>query len=318
MTTGGVTAAGSSARDRGAPSRPLGLRVDVDTHDGTRDGVPRLLGVLRAAGVTATFYFSMGPDRSGRAVFNVLRRGFLAKMRRTGAARVYGWRTVLSGTLLPARPIGTAFPAILGRARDEGHETGVHAWDHRTWQDQLLRFSPERVARELDRGYQAFLATTGERPATFAAPAWLTREDALTHEDGYRLAFASDCRGVEPFLPVVAGQVLRTPQVPATLPTLDEALGDTHQDATSYFRGMLDEACRAPWPVFTLHAELEGGPYAEEFAQFLREAQERGFRCVPLGRLLADRISAGPLATASLGYAAVRGRHGVLSVQLTG
>jgi undecaprenyl phosphate-alpha-L-ara4FN deformylase len=298
------------------PARIIGLRVDVDTHEGTRDGVPRLLEIFRSAGVSASLYFSMGPDRSGRAVFNVFRRGFLAKMRRTGAGRVYGWRTILSGTLLPARPIGTAFPDILRRARDEGHETGVHAWDHRTWQDRLLRFPEDRVARELDRGYQAFLSATGERPETFAAPAWLTRDEALVHQEEYRLAYATDCRGVEPFLPVVAGRALRTPQVPATLPTLDEALGDTHATPADYFRAMLDEAGGLSWPVFTLHAELEGGPYAQEFSEFLRAAAERGFTCAPLGRLLAERLRRGPLAVGRLGYGPVRGRHGLLSVQV--
>jgi undecaprenyl phosphate-alpha-L-ara4FN deformylase len=46
-------------------SRILGLRIDVDTHEGMRDGVPRLLDVLRGAGVKGSFYFAMGPDRSG-------------------------------------------------------------------------------------------------------------------------------------------------------------------------------------------------------------------------------------------------------------
>src|SRR4029079_11768611 len=122
----------------------LGLRVDVDTHDGMRLGVPRLLDVMREEGVKATFYLSMGPDRSGLAVLNALRPGFLRKMTRTGAARVYGLRTVLSGTLLPSRPIATAFPEIARRVRDEGHETGVHAWDHRKWQGRLPPFSPPR------------------------------------------------------------------------------------------------------------------------------------------------------------------------------
>jgi hypothetical protein len=75
---------------------------------------------------------------------------------RTGAASVYGWRTVLSGTLLPSRPIGTAFPDIARRARKEGHETGVHAWDHRQWQDRLLRFPKEKTADQLDRGFRAY------------------------------------------------------------------------------------------------------------------------------------------------------------------
>ena len=289
----------------------LGLRVDVDTHDGMRDGVPRLLEIMADEGVKATFYFAMGPDRSGLAVLNALRPGFLRKMTRTGAARVYGLRTILSGTLLPSRPIATALPAIARRTRDEGHETGVHAWDHRRWQDRLLRFPPERTAGELDRGFRAYQEIFGEPPRTFAAPAWLTNDDALLHEETYALAYASDCRGTEPFLPVVRGRTLATPQVPATLPTLDEALGDTFNDAPSYFAAMLEEAVRQPWPVFTLHAELEGGPYAEDFRAFLRA----GLRCVPLGELLAERRNHGPLPACPLYHAPVRGRHGVLSTQ---
>jgi undecaprenyl phosphate-alpha-L-ara4FN deformylase len=297
------------------PARLLGLRVDVDTHDGMRDGVPRLLDLLAAAGVRATFYFAMGPDRSGRAVLNALRPGFLGKMRRTGAARVYGWRTIVSGTLLPSRPIGAAFPAIGRRARDEGHEIGVHAWDHRTWQDRLLEFPESRVREELDRGRAAFTDTFGEAPKTFAAPAWLTRDEALLHEETFGLDFGSDCRGIEPFFPVVRGKSLATPQVPATLPTLDEALGDTHADAASYFEAMLIAAERARWPVFTMHAELEGGPYDAAFARFLADADAHGIRAVPLGSLLAERLRHGPLPAASLAHRPVRGRHGVVSTQ---
>jgi peptidoglycan/xylan/chitin deacetylase (PgdA/CDA1 family) len=293
----------------------LGLRVDVDTHDGMRDGVPRLLEVMEEEEVKATFYFAMGPDRSGLAVLNALRPGFLKKMTRTSAARVYGLRTVLSGTLLPSRPIGVAFPRIACRARDEGHETGVHAWDHRQWQDRLFRFPPEKTAAELDKGFRAYEQIFKAPPRTFAAPAWLSNDDALLHEETYGLDYASDCRGTEPFLPIVRGETLKTPQVPATLPTLDEALGDTFQDAPAYFAAMVDEATRASWPVFTLHAELEGGPYDEDFRVFLRRARSAGLRCVPLGELLAERRRQGPLPACAMHHAPVRGRHGVLSTQ---
>ncbi len=298
----------------------LGLRVDVDTHDGMKNGVPVLLDVFRDAGVKGTFYLSMGPDNSGKAVFNVLRRpGFLAKMRRTGAARVYGLRTALSGTLLPARMIAVAFPDTARRVIAEGHEAGVHAWDHRRWQDKLQRLSENEVASQLGQGRQAFVNIFGEPPRTFAAPAWYGDERSLQVEEWYALEYASDCRGVEPFLPVVGGKRLATPQVPTTLPTLDEALGETHREARAFFASMLDAAASAAWPVLTVHAELEGGPYAADLRWFLERAGERGIRPVPLGELLATRRASGtPLPERTMGYGTVPGRHGTVFMPVGG
>ncbi len=298
----------------------LGLRIDVDTHDGMRDGVPKLLEVLGARGVKGTFYLSMGPDNSGKAILNVLRRpGFLAKMRRTRAARVYGLRTILSGTLLPARMIAIALPEVARRITAEGHEAGVHAWDHRHWQDDLERMSEGQTARELARAYEAFAEVFGAPPTTFAAPAWMGSDASLSFQENLGLDYASDCRGEEPFLPVVGGAALATPQVPTTLPTLDEALGETHADAPSFFAAILEAAPHASWPVFTVHAELEGGPYAGDFGTFLDQAAARGIRPVPLAELLAARRAAAPpLPVCPMRYGTVPGRHGKVFMPVAG
>jgi undecaprenyl phosphate-alpha-L-ara4FN deformylase len=297
-----------------ARPRLLGLRVDVDTHDGMRDGVARLLDVLAAAGAGASFFFAMGPDRSGRALVNALRPRFVAKMLRTRAARLYGWRTLLSGTLLPSRPVASAFPALVRRVDRLGHETGVHAWDHRAWQDRIARFPAERVRSELDRGRESFIAIMGRSPACFAAPAWVTNDVALLHQERFGLLYASDCRGTEPFLPRIDGRSLRTPQIPATLPTLDEALGAECRDAPSFFTMIRERLRGGEWPVLTLHAELEGGPYAGDLAAFLDRLKDDGVRCLPLRELLGDRLRRGDLPVRSIGMRAIPGRHGVLSV----
>jgi undecaprenyl phosphate-alpha-L-ara4FN deformylase len=298
-------------------SRILGLRIDVDTHEGMRDGVPKLLEVLGAAEVKGSFYFAMGPDRSGLAIVNVFTRpGFLKKMLKSGAPKIYSLRTMLSGTLLPARPVATAFPDILRRTDREGHETGVHAWDHRRWQDRLPHFRQEEIVRELERGAEAYTAILARSPRTFAAPAWFSCDDSLLHQETMALTHASDCRGTEPFYPVIEGRLLITPQVPATLPTLDETLGGIDPDATAFFTRMLGEVQKSGWPVLTIHAELEGGPFAAEFSAFLAKAKAAGIRVVTLKNLLDDRIDAGrPLPCCAMSYGAVEGRHGLVSIQ---
>ena len=46
----------------------LGLKVDVDTLRGYLEGVPALLDLFRKRGIRASFFFSMGPDNSGKAI----------------------------------------------------------------------------------------------------------------------------------------------------------------------------------------------------------------------------------------------------------
>src|SRR5579864_5719440 len=84
----------------------LALKVDVDTLRGTREGVPRLLDILRRHGAGATFLFSVGPDHTGRAIRRVFRPGFIGKVQRTSVVRHYGLPTLLYGTLLPGPDIG--------------------------------------------------------------------------------------------------------------------------------------------------------------------------------------------------------------------
>ena len=98
----------------------LGLKVDVDTLSGLTEGIPALLKVFAAREIRASFFVALGPDNSGRAIFRVFRqRGFLEKMLRTRAPSVYGFPTMLYGTVLPAPSIGRAafglLPRVTGR-----------------------------------------------------------------------------------------------------------------------------------------------------------------------------------------------------------
>ncbi|MEN6509620.1 MAG: 4-deoxy-4-formamido-L-arabinose-phosphoundecaprenol deformylase, partial [Smithella sp.] len=89
----------------------LGLKIDVDTYWGMRNGVPRLLRTLKDFHVQGTFFLSIGPDNSGRAVLQLIKNPrFLKKMMRTKAASLYGWKTAFYGTLLPAPMIALSLP----------------------------------------------------------------------------------------------------------------------------------------------------------------------------------------------------------------
>src|SRR5579863_575905 len=151
----------------------IALKIDVDTHQGVGEGVPRLMRALNDLGVTATFLIAMGPDNSGRAIVRVLRNpGFLKKMRRTRAVAMYGLRTVLSGTLLPARPIALAFPNVMRDLARGGFEVGIHGYDHVRWQDRLDEIGEHGIRGEIADAFEAFRAVMGSSAQGFGAPGW--------------------------------------------------------------------------------------------------------------------------------------------------
>src|ERR1041384_3486426 len=100
----------------------VALKIDVDTHHGLASGVPRMLDALSRRGVAASFYGAMGCANSGKAIRRFFtQKGFARKMLRSGAVRLYGLRTALYGTVLPAPEIARSFPAVLRRTVADGH-----------------------------------------------------------------------------------------------------------------------------------------------------------------------------------------------------
>src|SRR5580692_169847 len=137
-------------------STSIGLKVDVDTLRGTREGVPRLVALLKKYGLDATFYFSVGPDNTGRAMRRVFRKGFAQKVARTSVLKHYGLKTLLYGVLLPGPDIGLKAGGIMRGVHGAGFEVGLHTYDHVRWQDTVAGASEAWTRLEFERGMNAF------------------------------------------------------------------------------------------------------------------------------------------------------------------
>ena len=179
----------------GAPL--LGLKVDVDTLRGTREGVPALVEVLRRHGVQATFLFSLGRDLTGRAIRRVLRPGFMGKVRRTSVVQHYGWRTLMYGTLLPGPDIGRRGADVMKAVRDAGHETGIHCHDHVRWQDGVASADAEWTKREMERACDRYTAIFRTAPTTHGAAGWQMNVHALRLTQQLGFDYCSDGRGAK-------------------------------------------------------------------------------------------------------------------------
>jgi peptidoglycan/xylan/chitin deacetylase (PgdA/CDA1 family) len=255
----------------------LGLKIDVDTLEGVREGVPALARILNERSIRASFFVALGPDNSGRAVFRVFKqRGFLEKMLRTRAPAVYGLKTMLYGTLLPAPLIAQAAADILPRLAEAGHEVGLHGYDHVRWHDSLRQMTAIEVQDQVQRAQTEFMKINGRPARSFAAPGWQATAVSRTVLAAAGFRYASDTRGERPYWPRLGNQVNPLLEIPTTLPTLDELWGMNGLTNKEFFDLILSRLAGGYPQVFTLHAEIEGGPCLEAFAGFLDRALAGG------------------------------------------
>jgi peptidoglycan/xylan/chitin deacetylase (PgdA/CDA1 family) len=281
----------------------IALKIDVDTCRGALSGVPALLALLQAHAAQATFFFALGPDRSGRQAAS----GSLKHH--------YDLSTRLTGSLLPTPDIGRRAADLVRAARDAGHEVGVHAWDRVRWEQRIATADNRWIETEMALACARFEEILGERAQSFAAPGWLTARHALRLTQRLGFAYASDCRGDHPFIPVIDGEIVACPQLPTTLPTLDELLA---LDAASPEQAadrilQLSEAIPGDH-AFTLRAELEGMKFQAAAERLLAGWRTLGHALVPLRTLRAD-LDVASLPRHCLAPATVPGRTGARMTQ---
>ena len=251
----------------------MGLKIDVDTYLGMQKGVPSLLKTLQGFGVKGTFYLSIGPDASGRAILQLLRNpAFLKKMFRTNAVGLYGLRTALYGTLLPSPMIALSFPGRVQDILSQGHEVQFHAWDHRRWQDELSKHTPSWIREWFAKGVAGLEALTRRKPTSFGAPAWLIDDRVLEIIKDYHFAYLSCTRAKAAFIHEGCGLV----EIPSDLPCLEEV---GREGAMKMIPELLEAGGIHVLPV---HAEVEGGLRQDYFAQLLERIIAMNYRVVPL------------------------------------
>ena len=292
----------------------IGLKVDVDTLRGTREGVPRLVQLLKSHGVDATFYFSVGPDHTGRALRRVFRKGFAQKVARTSVLKHYGLKTLMYGVLLPGPDIGREARDVMRGVLDAGFEVGLHTYDHVRWQDGVAQADAAWTRTEFERGLSAFERVFGFPPQSHAAAGWQINAHTLELEREHGLRYASDTRGGGAFLPLLAGRTSSCPQIPTTLPTFDELLGRDSIDESNIAAALFERSAAAnqPLQVFTLHAELEGMLLRDAFESLLVRWRHSGAQVARMAAIHALAASR-PLPARAVVMGEVPGRSGLLA-----
>jgi peptidoglycan/xylan/chitin deacetylase (PgdA/CDA1 family) len=280
--------------------------------------VPNLVELLRRHKVGATFLFSVGPDHTGRAIKRVFRPGFISKVQRTSVVQHYGIKTLLYGTLLPGPDIGGRGGDVMRHVRDEGFEVGIHCWDHTKWQDGVASAGPQWTERQMRLACERFTDIFKEPPRAHGAAGWQMNLHALRLTQSLGFDYCSDGRGTQPHLPVWNAELIRCPQFPTTLPTLDEMIGTDGVTPDNVAKQLLARTTIAPahghGHVFTLHAELEGMLLSPVLEALISGWKAQGYEVTSMRRL-SETMQALALPRYEVAPGAVPGRSGTMLVQ---
>ncbi len=286
----------------------LALKIDVETYRGTREGVPRLVELLKRHNAQASFFFSLGPDHSGRGIFG--------KKPPVPLFQHYGLKTLLYGTLLPAPDIGRNCADILRGVRDAGFDVGIHGYDHIRWRDTAAKKNAEWTRCAMQLAVDRYTEIFGEAPRAHAASGWQMNRDAFRLTQRLDFDYASDTRGTHPFIPTWDAEIIACPQLPTTLPTLDELLARPGITSENVLQHMLPYTANSPrnGHVFTLRAELEGGKWLPIFEQLLLAWKTQGYEVVSLRQYLESIEGALPRHEVKMGK--MDANAGVFAVQV--
>ena len=115
-------------------------------------------------------------------------------------------------------------------------------------------------------------------------------------------------------MPVVEGNEVPVPQLPTTLPTLDELIGLDGVSGANVHETLLARTREPRDHVFTLHAELEGARLMPAFERLLDGWRAQGYALVST-RDYFKTLDVASLPRCAVAMGAIPGRSGTLAIQ---
>ncbi len=285
--------------------KKIALKIEVDTWHGAKNGVPALLEILQKHQARATFFVSLGADKSGQ------------EKRADSLKRFYPFATRFAGELLPAPRIGKSGAKIFKSVQEAGFELGIRAWNRVLWESAIFQATNEWVEAEMKKAILCFTEIFGLAPKAHAAAGFRMNRHALRMSQSFAFNYASDSLGTCPFIPVIDGEIVLCPQIPTTLPTLDVLLeGDPKNKKVDLLSRLIEETEKnaQTTQVFTLRAEIEGGKFKQTFEDYLIKMTEKGYQFISLGEF-AKSLEIKNLPRHHVKMAEIAGRKGIRMTQ---
>ncbi|MDL2264163.1 polysaccharide deacetylase family protein [Synergistaceae bacterium OttesenSCG-928-I11] len=238
----------------------LALKIYIDSIQGYREGVPKLLDIMSELDIAASIYFGMGTEDDGSVMSRIFRE---------------------------EKEIVASAPGIIRDAHRRGHDCGIYGWNPREWQLRLEKMKDTTLEADIKRSVEYFARRTGNRPAGFAAPGFRATYISLRIQDDVRFKYCSDTFGHYPFLPKISWKTFATPQVPATLPPLEIMLQKCTEAVVRTRMENLSDTLPDGLSVLPMNAVVASVPEIfPPLYEFITRCHDTGTRFVTLHRVV--------------------------------
>jgi len=164
------------------------LRVDLESDKGIKEGLPKLLDLLKRYDLKASFYLVMGGESN---IFDIFK--YKGKMKSSAERKIKVWslRDKIRVVLLP-KDFVKENKKILGRILDEGHELGIHGWKHRAWTRGLDKIN---IKEHLVKAKRKYIKYFGKTLVSFSSPGFNTNKGVLKFLELGKIKYISDFPG---------------------------------------------------------------------------------------------------------------------------
>ncbi len=295
----------------------IGLKTVVDTRRALEEGIRPLLEIYEDNSALSSFFIACGGDSRGESFLSLLDPSFHSENKKTDKVRREGFKTAYSGLLSPARKVTEGLGETALEIVKKGHDAGFYGFSPSQWKSAVKGRNENSIAINYERGISEFEDLLHMKALSFAAPFFLCSNATILLQENFGFDYASDCRGTDPFLPVIDPRVMKTPQVPVTLPTVIEWLASGNGDEKSFYEFILRESTIQKYPVLEVSPLYDGISFAKEFAGFMVKAVNDGFAFASLREVVGLRLAEpSPLPRCTLSYGLVEGRRHEVTIQM--
>ena len=205
------------------------LRVDVDTYEGLKYGIPKIVQLSKELDFPVTIYLSLGKFATGRNIFRVIRTRKNVKLNIQGFKRNYN-RSLIRGLILPSKVIGSKEKELLNSYnKNELLEFHPHGFNHTKWASNFINFSYERTEKYIKAIIDEYDLIFNKKPVANAAPNFQTNNYYFELLKKLDFAFSSDFYKKPPFVLEIENTIKNSKpynitQLSVTEPTIEELL----------------------------------------------------------------------------------------------